>query len=68
VNNIVIIGAGPTGVKAANSLLNKSDNVNIKIFNAEASKPYNRAQLSYFLAGELDRSDLDNSLPIRLRG
>jgi nitrite reductase (NADH) large subunit len=64
VSNIVIIGAGPTGVKAAKELLNKSDTVNIKIFNAEISKPYNRAQLSYFLAGELDRAELDNSLPI----
>jgi len=64
VDNIVIIGAGPSGVKVANELLNKSDTVSIKVFNAEASNPYNRAQLSYFLAGELDRSDLDNSLPI----
>lgn len=63
VENIIIIGAGPSGVRTANELLNKSDAVNIKIFNAEASKPYNRAQLSYFLAGELDRSELDNSLP-----
>lgn len=62
-NNIVIIGAGPTGVKAANELLSRSEAVSIKIFNGEPSKPYNRAQLSYFLAGDLDRSDLDNSLP-----
>ncbi|MFT6046358.1 MAG: nitrite reductase (NADH) large subunit [Arenicella sp.] len=62
--SIIIIGAGPTGVRAANELLNKSDTVNIKIFNAEASKPYNRAQLSFFLAGELDRPDLDNSLSV----
>jgi nitrite reductase (NADH) large subunit len=64
VDNIVVIGAGPSGVKVATELLNKSDTVSIKIFNAEASNPYNRAQLSYFLAGELDRSDLNNSLPI----
>lgn len=62
-NNIVIVGAGPTGVKAASELLNRSDAVSVKIFNGELCKPYNRAQLSYFLAGDLGRSDLNNSLP-----
>ncbi len=64
-NNIVIIGAGPTGVKAATELLERSDSVSVKIFNGESSKPYNRAQLSYFLAGDLDKAALDNSLPKR---
>lgn len=62
-NNIVIVGAGPTGVKAASELLKRSDAVSIKLFNGELCKPYNRAQLSYFLAGDLGRSDLNNNLP-----
>lgn len=62
-NNIVVIGAGPAGVKATNELLNKTSGVNIKLFNGESSKPYNRAQLSYYLAGDLGIEDIDNSLP-----
>lgn len=59
---IVIIGAGPAGVKAANELLSKSRDVVVKIFNGEPSKPYNRAQLSYYLAGDMPLDDLEYSL------
>lgn len=61
-NNIIVIGAGPAGVKATNELLNKTSGVNVKLFNGEPSKPYNRAQLSYYLAGDLGIEDIDNSL------
>ena len=61
-NTIVIVGAGPTGVKAANELLKKSDDLVVKIFNGEKASPYNRAQLSYYLAGDVPLDDLDNSL------
>ncbi|RBP51350.1 nitrite reductase (NADH) large subunit [Arenicella xantha] len=59
----MIIGAGPTGVKAANQLLKKSDELIVKIFNGEPAAPYNRAQLSYYLAGDVGLAELDNHLP-----
>ncbi len=61
----MIIGAGPTGVKAAKELLKKSDDIAVKVFNGESTRPYNRAQLSYYLAGDLPLDDLNNSLQDR---
>ena len=66
----MIIGAGPTGVKVANELLKNSDDLTVKIFNGESTEPYNRAQLSYFLAGDVPLNGLSNRLeerPERLR-
>ncbi len=60
--DIIVIGAGPVGVKAASELLKRTSDVTIKLFNGEPSRPYNRAQLSYFLAGDLDLQAIDNSL------
>jgi nitrite reductase (NADH) large subunit len=59
---IVIIGAGPIGVKAANELLNKSEDLTVKIFNGESDRSYKRAQLSYYLAGDLGLTELGNPL------
>lgn len=59
----MIIGAGPTGVKAARQLLKKTNDVAVKIFNGEAAAPYNRAQLSYYLAGNIKLAELKNQLP-----
>lgn len=58
----MIVGAGPTGVKAAYELLKKSRDITVKIFNGESTQPYNRAQLSYYLAGDVLLSDMTNTL------
>lgn len=62
-DTIVIVGAGPAGVKAATQLLEKSEQVQVKIFNGERVLPYNRARLSYYLAGEIGLNELENRLP-----
>ena len=51
---VVIVGAGPTGVRVAQELARRQPDQPIVIFGDEASEPYNRVRLSSFLIGELD--------------
>lgn len=57
---IVIVGNGPVGIKAAQLLLAKSIDSKIVLFGEERESPYNRVQLSLFLAGKVSESELDN--------
>lgn len=59
---IVIIGNGPVGIKAANLILETTSDLDVIIFGEEKSKPYNRVQLSLFLAGKVTEAQLDNSI------
>jgi nitrite reductase (NADH) large subunit len=60
---IVVIGAGPVGVRFAQELLKHQSTANIQILGNEPYKPYNRVQLSAFLAGDISRDELDLELP-----
>jgi nitrite reductase (NADH) large subunit len=60
---IVVIGAGPVGVRFAQELLKHQPNAKIQILGNEPYKPYNRVQLSAFLAGDITREELDLELP-----
>ena len=52
----LIIGAGPVGVRIAQNL--SANGVNVAIFNAETQKPYNRVQLTPFLAEDAQIEDI----------
>lgn len=58
---IVIIGNGPVGVRVAQTLLRENPGQAIVIYGNEPWEPYNRVQLSAFLAGELDWLGLTGS-------
>jgi nitrite reductase (NADH) large subunit len=60
---IAVIGAGPAGIRFAEELYSVYPKANIQIFSNEPYRPYNRVQLSAFLAGDVDRDDLDVQLP-----
>ena len=51
---VVIVGAGPTGIRVAQELTRRAPQQPIVIYGDEASEPYNRVRLSSFLVGELD--------------
>ncbi len=62
---IVIIGAGPVGVRLATELHRRVPGIPIVIYGAERWTPYNRVRLSSALAGETSWVDLmaDSKLP-----
>ena len=53
---IVIIGAGPAGMRCAERLAGRG--LAVTLIGAEAELPYNRVALSKFLAGEICEADL----------
>ncbi len=53
---VVIIGAGPAGVRCAERLSRRG--VDVTLIGAEVGAPYNRVALSQFLAGDLDEAAL----------
>lgn len=55
---IVIVGAGPVGIRVAEELMRRMGDVTLVIYGDEPWQPYNRAALSNFLAGEIDLSQL----------
>ncbi|TQV74024.1 NAD(P)/FAD-dependent oxidoreductase [Aliikangiella marina] len=61
---VVIVGNGPVGIKAAQLLVAKSQDSKIVIFGEEREAPYNRVQLSQYLAGKVSEAELDNPLKI----
>ena len=60
---IVVVGAGPVGMRVADEILQRMGDVPLVIYGDEPWLPYDRAALSHFLAGELDISQLYKSLP-----
>lgn len=62
---VVVIGAGPAGVRVAQELCRRDSATPVVLYGEEASEPYNRVRLSSFLIGELDWQALtrDSTLP-----
>lgn len=60
---VIVIGAGPVGLRFANELLSRRADDEIQLFGDETCLPYNRIQLSALLAGEIARDDIDLPLP-----
>jgi len=62
---VVVVGAGPVGMRAAKELARRNPGAPIVLYGEEASEPYNRVRLSSFLIGELNWQALtrDSTLP-----
>lgn len=61
---IVIVGAGPVGLRVAQELVRRVPDTPVIVYGDEQWQPYNRVRLSSFLAGELGwKSVVEDSLP-----
>lgn len=62
---VVVVGAGPVGVRVAQELHRRAPRLQVAVFGAEPWEPYNRVRLSSALAGETDWAALtrDAALP-----
>jgi len=60
---IIVIGAGPVGIRFCAELLKRRPDSNISVFGNEPSQPYNRVQLSSLLAGDIPYDDILTQLP-----
>lgn len=60
---IVVIGAGPVGIRFASELLKRKPDSDITVFGNEPYQPYNRVQLSSLLAGDITYDDILTKLP-----
>ena len=60
---IIVIGAGPAGMRFTKELLKRQPLAKITVFGNEPSRPYNRIQLSSLLAGEVEYDDIITDLP-----
>ena len=61
---IVIVGAGPVGIRAAQELYRHRADLPVLIFGKEPFEPYNRVQLSAFLVGDLSWQALTRDLTL----
>lgn len=61
---IVVVGAGPVGVRAAQELARRAPERRILIYGDEPREPYNRVRLSSFLAGELEWAAITTNLKL----
>ena len=58
---IVIIGAGPAGVRCAERLCSRDADLNVLVLGDEPFRPYDRVRLSSFVARELDFAALKSN-------
>jgi nitrite reductase (NADH) large subunit len=59
---VVVIGAGPVGVRVAQELHRRAPRTPVVIYGDEACEPYNRVRLSSYLGGELNWQALTRDL------
>lgn len=64
---IVVVGAGPVGIRFASELLKRKGSAFITVFGNEPYQPYNRVQLSSLLAGDIGFDDIITPLPDNTR-
>ena len=60
---ILVIGAGPVGVYFCNELLQRNPDAAVTLLGNEPYAPYNRVQLTGVLAREVQRHNIEISLP-----
>jgi len=63
---IVIVGAGPVGMRVAQELLRHDPGVPLVVYGDEPWEPYQRVQLSAFLLGEIGWGGIENRLKLPL--
>lgn len=56
--DIIIVGTGPAGMRAAQELLKLNRHLSIALFGDEPWQPYNRVKLSSLLSGEIREESL----------
>ena len=56
---IVVVGSGPVGMRCVYELRKRSTEIPIIIYGAEPWHPYDRVKLSSYLAGDIEREDLE---------
>ena len=60
---VIVVGAGPVGIRFAQELLRKLPNAQVSVFSNEPYAPYNRVQLSAVLAGQIAVENITIALP-----
>ena len=65
---IIVIGAGPVGVRFLDELKRKNVICHVTLFGDEPYDPYNRVQLSNLLSRSQDYSDIALNLPLSTGG
>ena len=63
---VIVVGAGPVGIRLVQELERQHPGRLILLFGGEPWKPYNRVKLSSLLAGEISEADIDTSETIPL--
>ncbi len=61
--HIIVVGAGPVGVRFINEYFQQNNRCHITLFGNEPYEPYNRVQLSNVLSRDKDYSDIASHLP-----
>lgn len=61
---VVVVGAGPVGVRFAQALHQRCPHRRLVVYGNEPWQPYNRVQLSAFLAGKTDWAALTQGLAL----
>lgn len=59
---VIVVGAGPVGVRAVQELIRRNPRQHIILYGDEATEPYNRVRLSSFLFGNVDWDALTRDL------
>ena len=57
---VVVVGAGPVGMRVLRELLNRLPDVRITLFGDETFTPYDRVRLSAVLAGQISASAIED--------
>ena len=60
---VVVIGGGPSGIRVAQELSQLG--IDVKLFNAERWKPYNRVKLTPLLSGDVQLGQVEQALDFR---
>lgn len=64
VPHIIVLGAGPVGLRFVSDYFKKNSTCNITMFSNEFYEPYNRVQLSNVLSRSKDYGDVTYTLPV----
>lgn len=62
--HIIVIGAGPVGIRFVNDFFYKNATCHMTLFGNEPYEPYNRVQLSHVLSRSKDYGEVTSALPI----
>jgi nitrite reductase (NADH) large subunit len=61
---IVVVGTGPVGMHFVYELLKKTSDYAVVVYGGEPWKPYDRVMLSSYLAGDVNRDELELDSPV----